>query len=92
MFAVASAHGQCKSGSEQCCNSSSTTSDPSVIKTLESIGVSVAAGIPVGLTCTPVTVIGTGSASCEQQTLCCSGNSYENDAVVLGCTPVNVNA
>ena len=34
-------------------------------------------GLLAGVTCTPVTVVGTGSGgSCSQQSVCCSNNNY----------------
>ncbi|KAJ3502602.1 hypothetical protein NMY22_g18530 [Coprinellus aureogranulatus] len=50
----------------------------------------VAPNVPVGVTCTPISVIGVGGNSCNAQTVCCENNSF-NGLVAVGCTPVNVN-
>ncbi|TFY82971.1 hypothetical protein EWM64_g1038 [Hericium alpestre] len=46
--------------------------------------------IPVGVTCDPITVIGAGGASCNQQAVCCQNNNF-NGLINIGCTPVNLN-
>ncbi|KAG1758153.1 hydrophobin-3 precursor [Suillus occidentalis] len=83
--------GQCNTGDIQCCQSSTTTSTYN--KAAKSLGlVEIAAGVvgQVGLACSPVSVIGTGSgASCNQQPMCCSNNKM-NGLVNIGCTPINL--
>ncbi|KAF9224193.1 hypothetical protein BS17DRAFT_817089 [Gyrodon lividus] len=45
----------------------------------------------VGLGCTPITVVGTGSgAVCTQQPVCCTGNTYSG-LINVGCSPINLN-
>ncbi|CAA7260094.1 unnamed protein product [Cyclocybe aegerita] len=44
----------------------------------------------VGVTCTPITVIGAGGNSCTAQPVCCTNNSFKG-IVALGCTPANIN-
>ncbi|KAI3597611.1 hydrophobin [Moniliophthora roreri] len=46
--------------------------------------------IDVGLTCSPITIIGGGSNSCSANPVCCENNSF-NGIVALGCVPVNIN-
>ncbi|KAG2121251.1 hydrophobin [Suillus clintonianus] len=83
--------GQCNTGDIKCCQSSTTTSNYN--KAARSLGlVEIAAEVvgQVGLDCSPVTVIGTGSgAMCNQQPMCCSGNKM-NGLVNIGCTPINL--
>jgi len=33
-------------------------------------------GIPVGIDCTPISVLGVGGNKCEQQTVCCTNNEF----------------
>ncbi|THU75280.1 fungal hydrophobin [Dendrothele bispora CBS 962.96] len=83
---------QCNTGPVQCCNSVQSASDPAVAKQLALLGV-VAQDVNalVGVTCTPISVIGVGGNSCSAQPVCCENNSF-NGVVALGCTPVNLNA
>ncbi|KAK0200381.1 hydrophobin-251 [Desarmillaria ectypa] len=46
-------------------------------------------GVDVGITCSPLSVIGVGGNSCSAQTVCCANNSF-NGVVAIGCTPINV--
>ena len=53
----------CSTGALQCCDTVEKASDPAVTSILESIGVVVQdVNALVGLTCSPVTVIGVGSS------------------------------
>ena len=52
----------CSTGAIQCCESVETASDPTAASILKSIGVVVQdINALVGLTCSPVTVVGVGS-------------------------------
>ncbi|CAA7269621.1 unnamed protein product [Cyclocybe aegerita] len=44
----------------------------------------------VGVTCSPIDVIGIGGNSCSAQPVCCQNNSF-NGIIAIGCTPVNLN-
>ncbi|KAF9556195.1 hydrophobin-315 [Agrocybe pediades] len=82
---------QCSTGQLQCCNSTGTAKDASISKLLGLLGVVVQdVTALVGVTCTPITVIGAGGNSCSAQPVCCTNNSF-NGVVALGCTPVNLN-
>ncbi|KAF8810457.1 hydrophobin [Phlegmacium glaucopus] len=82
---------QCNSGSLQCCNSTSTASNPVTSLLLGLLGINVGSvtGL-VGLTCSPLTIIGVSGTSCNQQAVCCTNNTF-NGLVALGCTPINLN-
>ncbi|KAG2742137.1 hydrophobin-3 precursor, partial [Suillus brevipes Sb2] len=83
--------GQCNTGSIQCCQHSTSTSNynkAAQILGLVPIGADVAGS--VGLSCSPISAVGTGSgASCNQQPMCCSNNKM-NGLVNVGCTPINL--
>ncbi|KAK7037505.1 hypothetical protein VNI00_010997 [Paramarasmius palmivorus] len=82
---------QCNTGSIQCCNSVQNAGDKSVAGILALLGVVVQdVNALVGVTCTPITVIGAGGNSCSAQPVCCTNNSF-NGVVALGCTPINLN-
>ncbi|KAG0696419.1 hydrophobin [Suillus ampliporus] len=89
-FAVATS-GQCNTGSIQCCQYSTTTSNYNYAAGYLGL-VSVVADVAakVGFACSPITVVGGGSG-CEanQEPLCCTDNKY-NGLVNIGCSPINV--
>ncbi|KAF8131006.1 hydrophobin-251 [Boletus edulis] len=81
----------CNSSSVNCCNSVQTDAvnkpEYSFLKTVLA-QVDVIASTPLGLTCNPISVIGVGSNSCSQQTVCCDNNNF-NGVVAVGCTPTS---
>ncbi|KAF6756266.1 fungal hydrophobin-domain-containing protein [Ephemerocybe angulata] len=81
---------QCNTGPIQCCNSAESPSSPNVASLLSMIGVSPQGlnGL-VGVTCSPINVIGVSGQSCNAQPLCCS-NAHFAGIVALGCVPVNL--
>ena len=54
------------------------SSDPVTSILLGLLGVVLGGiNIPIGIQCTPITVIGVGSgANCVQQPVCCAGNTF----------------
>ncbi|KAJ8518889.1 hypothetical protein ONZ45_g4118 [Pleurotus djamor] len=80
----------CATDKLQCCNSvqDSKSSVVSVLFALLGINAQGVTG-QVGVTCSPITVIGAGSAACNAQTVCCDNNTF-NGVVSLGCSPVNL--
>ncbi|KAF9236787.1 hydrophobin 2 [Melanogaster broomeanus] len=89
---VARETSECNTGTLQCCNSVQQSNSPTVAALLTSLGIPVGSVIgDVGVTCTPITIVGTGSgATCTQQPVCCKDNRY-NGVVNIGCSPVNLN-
>ncbi|KAF8558664.1 hydrophobin [Imleria badia] len=82
---------QCNTGSLHCCDSTSSGSSSVVQELAGLLGITVPVNAPVGLNCSPITAVGVGSgAQCTQQTVCCSGNSF-NGLINLGCSPININ-
>ncbi|THV02182.1 fungal hydrophobin [Dendrothele bispora CBS 962.96] len=83
--------GQCNTGSIQCCNSVQSANTGLVQGLLGLLGVAVGSVTgQVGVTCSPISVIGAGGNSCSAQPVCCSNNNF-NGVVALGCTPININ-
>ncbi|KAI0682430.1 fungal hydrophobin [Cerioporus squamosus] len=66
-------------------------SDPAAAGILKSIGVVVQdVDALVGLTCSPITVIGVGTGdSCDAQAVCCEDNSH-GGLISIGCVPVTL--
>ncbi|KAF9005207.1 fungal hydrophobin-domain-containing protein [Cyathus striatus] len=81
---------QCNTGSLQCCNSVQNSSDAGIAGLLGLLGVALQ-GLTgqVGVTCSPIDVIGLGGNSCTAQPVCCTNNNF-NGVVALGCSPINV--
>ncbi|KAF9038662.1 fungal hydrophobin-domain-containing protein [Panaeolus papilionaceus] len=82
---------QCNTGSLQCCNSTQLATSSSIAGLLGLLGVVVGSvtGL-VGVTCSPISVVGISGNSCSAQPVCCTNNSF-NGLIALGCTPVNLN-
>ncbi|KAF9220787.1 hydrophobin [Gyrodon lividus] len=85
------ARDQCNTGPIQCCNSVQSAQQVSGL--LSTVGVLVANAAAlgqVGVTCSPLSVIGVGSGcAATQQPVCCTNNNF-NGVVNLGCSPVNI--
>ncbi|KJA22759.1 hypothetical protein HYPSUDRAFT_185826 [Hypholoma sublateritium FD-334 SS-4] len=85
---------QCNTGSLQCCESTQDASTANtgllgVLLSLLGINVGSITG-QVGVTCSPITVVGVSGTSCTEQPVCCTDNTF-NGVVALGCTPININ-
>ncbi|KAK0191772.1 hydrophobin [Armillaria mellea] len=79
-------------GTAQCCASTQSSTDLSapVTTLLGLLGVVVGQLTGnVGLSCSPITVIGVGGTQCNNQVVCCDNNNF-NGLVSLGCTPLNI--
>ncbi|KIK60546.1 hypothetical protein GYMLUDRAFT_167808 [Collybiopsis luxurians FD-317 M1] len=66
----------CSTGSLTCCNSLESASNPVVGLLAGLLGIVLGdLTAQVGLTCSPITVVGVGSNGCQAQTVCCEDNS-----------------
>ncbi|KAF8063362.1 POH2 hydrophobin [Lyophyllum atratum] len=82
---------QCNTGPIQCCNSVQSASAPAVALLAGLLGIVISdITALVGLTCTPITVIGGSGNSCSAQPVCCTNNDFDG-LIVIGCSPVNIN-
>ena len=54
---------QCSAATLQCCNSVESSSTPSVALIYQLLGIPIGPGVPTGITCSPVSVIGVGQAA-----------------------------
>ncbi|EJD00381.1 fungal hydrophobin [Fomitiporia mediterranea MF3/22] len=91
LLAVATpAMSQCDTGSLQCCNSVQKADSSSIAGLLSLLGVVVQdVNVLVGVTCSPITVIGAGDSGCSANPVCCEDNSF-GGLISLGCVPVNL--
>ncbi|KAK7023647.1 sc3 hydrophobin [Paramarasmius palmivorus] len=82
---------QCNTGPVQCCNDVKSASSSPVSKLLGLLNVVLSdLNVSVGLTCSPISVLGIGSAGCTAQPVCCQNNEF-NGVIAIGCVPVNIN-
>ncbi|KAH7919097.1 fungal hydrophobin [Leucogyrophana mollusca] len=84
----------CNTGSASCCDTTSQVGFVPCGRTgiLGLLGLNVGSitGL-IGFTCSPLTIIGTGtSCTANQEPVCCTDNTF-NGVVNLGCSPLNVN-
>ncbi|KAE9407603.1 hydrophobin 2 [Gymnopus androsaceus JB14] len=80
----------CTTGPIQCCASTESATDPTAAGILSLLGIVVqGVDVLVGLTCSPITVIGAGDSSCSAQAVCCQDNSH-GGLISIGCAPVTL--
>ncbi|KAI0738363.1 fungal hydrophobin-domain-containing protein [Daedaleopsis nitida] len=81
----------CSTAPIQCCQSTGKASDPAISGVLGGLGIVVQdVNALVGVTCSPISVVGVGSgSSCSANTVCCADNSY-GGLVSIGCVPVTL--
>jgi hypothetical protein len=90
----------CSTGTLQCCDSTSSTSDPSTSKLLGLLGIVVqgpynvvcaqveanlvsGVDVPIGLGCSPITVIGVSGNSCSTNTVCCESTDDGQSSLLI---------
>ncbi|KAL5501056.1 hypothetical protein ACEPAH_9443 [Sanghuangporus vaninii] len=90
LLAVATpAMAQCDTGSLECCTQVQSSGSSPIADLLTLLGIVVeGVDVPVGVGCSPISVIGVGSAGCSASPVCCEDTSH--GAVAIGCVPVGV--
>ncbi|KAF5350945.1 hypothetical protein D9757_013736 [Collybiopsis confluens] len=79
----------CSTGPIQCCNSVSSTSNPTIASLAGLLGIVLpAVNVAVGLLCSPISAIGIGGGACSAQAVCCEDNS--SSLISIGCLPVQL--
>ncbi|KAI0315418.1 fungal hydrophobin-domain-containing protein [Amylostereum chailletii] len=82
---------QCDTAPVQCCDSVGTAGSSVVAPILSNLGIIVQdSDVPVGITCSPLSIIGVGGNDCSANAVCCENNDF-NGLVAIGCVPVNLN-
>ncbi|TFK60745.1 hydrophobin-domain-containing protein [Pluteus cervinus] len=81
---------QCTTGPIQCCQTVQSAGSLLSLPSIASILPPVDPTVLVGVTCTPLTIVGLGGDSCSEQPVCCTDNSF-GGVISVGCTPVNLN-
>ncbi|KAI9069432.1 fungal hydrophobin [Trametes sanguinea] len=85
------ARADCSTGALQCCDSTAEASSPAVSDLLGLLGIVLQdVDVLVGLTCSPISVIGVGAGnSCSATAVCCEDNSH-GGLISIGCVPVSL--
>ncbi|KAF5309248.1 hypothetical protein D9619_012775 [Psilocybe cf. subviscida] len=82
---------QCNAGTILCCQSVGTAYTPSIAPILGLLGIDASDAIPlIGVSCSPISVIGISGNSCFAQPVCCDDN-YFNGVIAMGCLPIDLN-
>ncbi|KAM5537115.1 hypothetical protein V8D89_009261 [Ganoderma adspersum] len=81
----------CSTGPIQCCNTVEKASDAGAAAILGLLGIVLQdLNVLVGLTCSPISVIGVGgSNSCSANAVCCQNNNV-GGLISIGCVPVQL--
>ncbi|KAI0350766.1 fungal hydrophobin [Trametes cingulata] len=81
----------CATGTLQCCNSVQSADSAAIAPILAALGVVLQdVNVPVGLTCSPISVVGVGDANaCSANTVCCDDNSF-GGLLSIGCLPASL--
>ncbi|KLO09590.1 hydrophobin-domain-containing protein [Schizopora paradoxa] len=89
--ATATPLSQCAASAVQCCETTSTTSDPITSLLVGLLDIVIEGlNVPIGINCSPPTVVGAGSTSCNVEPLCCENNTF-NGLIAIGCVPIIIN-
>ncbi|TFK38445.1 fungal hydrophobin-domain-containing protein [Crucibulum laeve] len=81
---------QCGTGNLQCCNALERSDGSAVGVLLGLLGV-VLQGVEalIGITCSPIDILGIGQNSCHAQAVCCQNNNFSG-IIAIGCVPINI--
>ncbi|EIW85899.1 fungal hydrophobin [Coniophora puteana RWD-64-598 SS2] len=80
----------CDTGSLQCCDTVTSAKSESASAILGLLGVVLSnLDVLVGLTCSPISVLSSGSSGCTADPVCCENNNFSG-LISLGCVPVNL--
>ncbi|ESK84643.1 hydrophobin [Moniliophthora roreri MCA 2997] len=81
---------ECNTGPIECCNTVTNADDPAAASVLGLLGIIIQdLNVVVGLTCSPVTVIGAGGSGCNAHPVCCEDNSH-GTLISIGCVPISI--
>ncbi|KAI5118972.1 hypothetical protein M0805_001111 [Coniferiporia weirii] len=81
---------QCNTGDIQCCQSTESASSASGAALLGLLGIVLDdLNVLIGVTCSPISVIGVGGDSCDASPVCCEDNSF-NGLIAIGCVPITL--
>lgn len=82
--------GNCNTGPIQCCQNTQSSDGPMASQLFALLGLNIQdVNVPIGITCSPITGIGAGSAGCEAEPVCCENNNFQG-IIAIGCVPINI--
>ncbi|KAG7442195.1 fungal hydrophobin [Guyanagaster necrorhizus] len=83
---------ECSTGNTQCCNALERADDSAVGVIFGLLGVVLQdLEALVGITCSPIDLVGIGQGTkCASQTVCCQNNTF-NGLIAIGCVPIIIN-
>ncbi|THU88222.1 fungal hydrophobin [Dendrothele bispora CBS 962.96] len=81
--------GQCSTGGTYCCQRTSKAGLEGLLLGLLGI-LGIHPDVTIGVSCSPLSIIGIGGNSCSQQPVCCDKNLL-NGGIATGCSPININ-
>ncbi|KAF8905913.1 hydrophobin, partial [Mucidula mucida] len=81
---------QCNTGDLQCCNALERA-DSSVVGVLLGLLGVVIQGVEalVGITCSPINILGIGQNECQSHPVCCQNNNV-GGLISIGCIPITI--
>ncbi|KAF9047206.1 fungal hydrophobin [Hymenopellis radicata] len=81
---------QCSTGTLQCCNTTTTATDPLVSVILSLLGIVLPdLTAIIGINCSPLSVVGVGGSECSANPVCCEDSSV-GGLISIGCVPVSL--
>ncbi|KAI0674334.1 fungal hydrophobin-domain-containing protein [Trametes maxima] len=85
------ADASCNTGPIQCCNQITDSHDEQFAPLFALLGLDLnSVTAPIGLNCSPITVIGAAAGGrCKQEPVCCENNAY-GGLISLGCAPISL--
>jgi len=82
--------GWCTTGSAQCCESVESASNPVAKTLLGLLGIVLSdLDILVGITCSPINILGLGLGECWEKPVCCENNDF-GGLISIGCSPISI--
>ncbi|EIN05030.1 fungal hydrophobin, partial [Punctularia strigosozonata HHB-11173 SS5] len=79
---------QCNTGSIQCCDSVQQATSPDATGLFGLLNIVLTElDVLVGITCSPLSLIGIGGNSCSASPVCCENNSF-GGLISIGCIPI----
>ncbi|KAF8063162.1 hydrophobin 2 [Lyophyllum atratum] len=82
---------QCSTENLQCCETIQYSDSSAIAPLLYALNIVIeGVATPIGITCTPINVLGIGSGgACTAHPVCCQNNDFHG-IVAIACVPINV--